>query len=115
MNDPKVYNGPDGKQVGEWKRLWSSPRAAFDTQIDPHSAADFVKATARGKGTLGELWDRSAELSAKRADKEGVDPQKQSFYKEFSRRHGGKKHGQQVREEGVRALKERGIIVEGLD
>jgi hypothetical protein len=110
MNDEKVYNGPDGKEVGQWRRVWSSPRAATDmATIDPYSQSDFVRATNK-QGTVGDLFDRSAELSAKRADKEGGrDPFKEGFYSKFQKKHGNKKHPQQIREEGVRALKERGI------
>ena len=32
-----------------------------------------------GKGTVGELWDRSRELSEKRKDKLGYDPVKKKY------------------------------------
>ena len=109
MNDVHEYNGPNGDQKGQWKRLWSSPEASVDTRVDPYSAKDFVKVTNK-KGVVGDLWERSAELSEARASREGgVDPVKQGFYNRFSSKRGGKKHPQQVREEGARALKDRGI------
>lgn len=115
MDDTKVYSGPNGDQPGQWRRYWGvPPSAAVDTVIDPHSEKDFVKVTAKHKGTMGELWDRSAELSQIRASKEGgVDPVKQSYYDQFTRKRGGKKHPQQAREEAARRLRERGINVEG--
>ena len=116
MKEEKVYAGPKGNQKGQWKRVWSVPGASVDTVIDPHSAADFVKVTNKKGGTMGELWERSAELSAKRADKEGgIDPVKQGYYDRFAAKRRGKKHPQQVREETVRMAREAGINIEGLD
>lgn len=110
MNDIKDYRGPDGKAArGDWKRVWTKPQASIDTQVDPYSAADFVKATNK-PGTFGDMWDRSAELSAKRADKEGgIDPVKQKFYDGYSSKRNGKKHPQEQREINQRALKKQGI------
>lgn len=110
MNETHEYAGPNGDEKGQWKRLWTSPEAAADSVItDPHDPCQFVRATNK-KGTVGDLWERSEELSARRADKEGGrDPLKESFYKRFSKKHAGKRHPQQVREEGARKLKEIGI------
>lgn len=110
MDAPKVYAGANGKQKGKWKRLWSKPEASTDTRIDPHSQKDFVRATGKGKGKMGDLWDRAAELSHERASRNGgVDPIKEGFYKEYSKRHKGTKHPEQVREEATRRLKAEGI------
>lgn len=111
MNDTKIYNGPDGTQIGQWKRLWGyAPGAAVDTQIDPHSPKDFVKVTNKRGGTVGELWDRAEEMSQRRAEKNGgYDPVKQKYYDQFQKSHAGTKHPQQVKEEGVAKLKKLGI------
>lgn len=111
MSETKDYAGPKGDQPGKWRRVWSNPQAAFDSRpVDPHSARDFSRVTNK-KGTVGELWDRSAEMSAKRADKEGVDPIKSSFYKDYARKHPGKSHPAQIREKQTDALKKVGITV----
>lgn len=113
MNDTKDYRGPNGKAPeGTWKRVWTKPRAAVDAfKIDPHSTKDFIRATNK-RGTMGDLYDRSAEWSEKRADKEGVDPIKQKWYDNYSRKRKGRKHPQQQREESVKNLKGKGIDVE---
>lgn len=111
MNDEKVYNGPDGKQVGQWKRVWTKPLASIDTKVDPFSAKDYVKATNK-RDTVGSLWDRSRELSLKRAEKEGSDPIKQRFYDNYSKRRKGAKHPEQRREEGAKKLAKHGIKID---
>ncbi len=112
MNDNKVYNGPDGKAKGQWRRAWTKPQAAIDTQCDPFSSKDFVKVTNR-KGLVGDLWDRSKEMSLKRAQKEGgVDPVKAKYLDDYAKRRHGVKHPVQRREETAKALAQGGISVE---
>ena len=66
------YVDPSGLN---WTRLFTSPNANFDTQVDPFSKSDYRKATDNKKGTLGDLMDYSKDLSHQRASKNGgVDP-----------------------------------------
>ena len=66
-----------------WKRVWLKPRMSVDSIVtDPYSSKQFVAATNK-PDTIGSLWDRSAELSQKRADKDGVDGVKESFYDRY--------------------------------
>lgn len=96
----------------QWRRVFTNPQMGVDTvAIDPFSAKDYVRATGK-KGRIGDLWDRSAEMSAKRAEKEGLDPVKEGFYRDYSKKRKGKKHPQQVREEGARRLKAKGISID---
>jgi hypothetical protein len=44
------------------------------------------------KGTYGDLLDYSAELSEKRASKDGEDPLKRKYFEEYKKKRGGKKH-----------------------
>lgn len=114
MNEEKIYLGPDSKnpQPGKWRRVWTKPRMSVDTACDPHSAKDFVKATNK-PGSIGDLWDRSAELSAKRADKEGGrDPVKETYYADYAKKHKGKMHPTQKKEKGIEHLAKQGIKVE---
>lgn len=113
MSDVKDYRGPKGDAApGVWKRVWTRPQMGIDTvNIDPHSAADFVKATNK-RGVMGDLWERSAELSAARAAKEGGDPVKQSFYDGYARKRRGGKHPQQKREDMAAKLKKVGVSVD---
>lgn len=56
-----------------WDRVWDVFTIGA-AKIDPNSVQDFLDKTSKG-GTIGDLWDRSAELSAMRAEKNnGVDP-----------------------------------------
>ena len=95
----------------KWKRVATKPRASFDTKIDPFSAADFVRATNK-PDTIGSLWDRSAEMSEKRREKTGdSDPVKCKFYDKYAKKHKGKRHPQEMREEGAKFLKKKGISI----
>jgi predicted nucleic acid-binding Zn ribbon protein len=73
-----------------WRRVYYSPQMSIDTKVDPYSAKDFTKATNK-KGTIGDMMDLSAELSNKRADKEGADPVKQKHFQDYEKKN-KKKH-----------------------
>jgi hypothetical protein len=103
-----LITDPDGTQ---WRRAATKPRASIDTKMDPYSSKDFVKATNK-KGTMGDLWDRSKEASLKRADKEGIDPVKRSFYDDYAKKRKGKRHPQELKEKTSQQLKGTGIKVE---
>jgi len=95
MNDDKVYTDEKGL---EWKRIYSLPQLSTESSIDPWSNADFVNKTKNTKGTLGDLLDRSSELSAKRADQNGgIDPLKENYYKNYSKQRKGAKHPDQIK------------------
>lgn len=76
----------------KWNRIFQKPQANTTGTVDPFSAKDFVNKTRDGRGTLGELWDRSAELSEKRKDKLGHDPIKEKAIADYAKKTGGKKH-----------------------
>jgi hypothetical protein len=114
MNDPKDYRGPKGDaKAGTWRRVWTKPQAAIDTKVDPYSAKDYLKATNR-PGTVGDLWDRSRDMSIAREDKEGVgnDPIQKQFFTDYSKRRKGRKHPEQVRAEGKKQLADKGIRID---
>ena len=90
MNDEKEYVDSNGL---EWKRVFMSPQLNTEASIDPWSNDDFVNKTSNTKGNIGDLLDRSAELSAQRAEGHGgVDPVKQKFFKNYSEERKGAKH-----------------------
>lgn len=79
----------------KWNRVFDAPNANVNSlsSIDPFSKKDFLDKTRDMKGgTLGDLWDVSAELSAKRAKKAGKDPIKEKAIKDYERKCHGKKH-----------------------
>ena len=82
----------------KWQRVWTVPNAAVDTVVDPFNSKDFVNKTTK-KGSVGDLWDLSAELSHKRAEKTGTsDAVKENYYKNYSRKRKNLKHQTQVKE-----------------
>ena len=88
MNDEHLYK--DDNNV-EWNRLFTTPNATFDTQVDPFSQSDYKKATENKKGTLGDLMDYSKDLSRERASKNGgVDPVAEKFYTDHEKKTGQK-------------------------
>lgn len=70
MNEDHLYISEDGTM---WNRIYVNPKVSIDTKIDPYSSRDFVEKTKNKNGTIGDLWDRSAELSERRAKIEGSD------------------------------------------
>lgn len=95
MNEKHTYIDENGL---EWKRVFQIPNAAVDSQIDANNPLAFVDATKNKKGTYGDLLDKSAELSEKRAKEYGgKDPVKEKFLSDYSKRSGGKKHLSQMK------------------
>lgn len=93
-DSPKEYVDETGLQ---WIREYSAPELNTQGTIDPWSNADFVNKTA-GKGTMGDLLDRSAELSEKRAqERGGVDPVKEKYYKQYSKDRKGAIHPDKIK------------------
>ena len=88
MGEPHVYI--DGKGI-EWRRKWTLPNASVDINIDPFDQNAFARRTEYRKGTMGELFDQSKELSEKRKQKLGYDPVKQKHLKKYSQDRRGKK------------------------
>jgi len=84
----------------EWERVWTVPQAAVDANIDPFSQNAFVDKIGSQKGSLGDCFDRSAEMSAKRAEKRGgVDKVKEDYYAAYAKKRGNKKHPGQIKEQ----------------
>lgn len=85
MNDEHSYSENGVK----WIRIFTKPNAAIDTQINPNSAADFVNNTKTKNYSIGDLWDKSAELSERRGGKEDKVKQQalDSYKKKTGKRH----------------------------
>ena len=86
MNEPHVYV----KDGVSWVREFYSPNAAIDTQIDPLSPKDFTNKTANKKGRLGDMFDRSKEMSIKREKIMGRDEVKEQYKKNWSAKRAGR-------------------------
>jgi predicted nucleic acid-binding Zn ribbon protein len=97
MNDVHEYFGESGQEKN-WKRVFTIPQASFDSKIDPFNTKDFVTKTGAKKGTYGDLLDKSAELSRKRAEMAGgQDPVKQKYFENYSKARRGAKHPDQMK------------------
>jgi hypothetical protein len=80
----------------KYERVFTVPNAAIDSEIDPNSAQQFVEKTGKMKGTLGEIWDYSKELSEKRAKSSGVDPVRQQAEASYSKKRKGIKYKEKI-------------------
>ena len=89
MNDEKSYTDENGVK---WNRVYHSPETSIDSQIDPFSKSQFMEKTGKNSGTVGELMDRSKDLSEQRKNKLGYDPVQKEYFKEYSKKRNGVKH-----------------------
>ncbi len=109
MGEPHVYS----ENGVEFERQFSVPHAAVDTQIDPLNSKDFAAKTANKKGTVGDLWDASRDLSDKRERLIGKDTVKENYYKDYAKKRKGKQHQDVARKQAQESIdKISGISVE---
>ena len=98
MNDEHIFIDEYGMQ---WGRVYLSPNASIDSSIDPFNQQQYIDSTYHKKGTVGNMMDYSAELSAKRAEKAGgVDPVKEKFYNNYAKERNGTEHPNRIKEKG---------------
>ena len=97
MNETHQYSGIAGDE-NCWKRVFTVPNASIDSHVDPFSSKQFVDKTQNKKGTYGDLLDRSAEMSDKRACLAGgKDPVKEKYFSDYSAKRRGAKHPDQMK------------------
>lgn len=93
MNDEHTYS-QDGIK---YERVFTVPNAQIDTEFDVDSSSKFVEKTGKMKGTLGEIWDYSKELSDKRAAKrDGIDPLRAKAEEKYSKKRKGMKYQSKI-------------------
>lgn len=92
MNDEHTYSEAGIK----YERVFTVPNASIDSQIDPNSAQQFVEKTGKMKGTLGEIWDYSKEMSEKRSKNSGIDPIREKSEAAYSKKRRGMKYKEKV-------------------
>jgi hypothetical protein len=111
MNDAHVYIDENGI---EYKRIFFSPNVSIDSNIDAFSSVDFVEKTKNKKGTIGDLFDKSRELSEKRGGTLN-DPVLKKYYDSYSKEN-GVKHARQISQENLsnskNKLKKFGISID---
>ena len=77
----------------KWNRIFTVPEVNTQEKLNANSSKeDFARVTGNQRGTLGDLWDRSGELSEKRSKIYGKDPVKQKYFKDWSKKRKGKVH-----------------------
>jgi len=91
MNEDHKFES-NGK---EWRRVFTNPQASIDTKWDEFSNRDFLEKTRAKRGTMGDLFDKSKELSQKREQRAGIDEKKQKIIKQYEE-NTGKKHPQTI-------------------
>jgi hypothetical protein len=80
----------DGKK---FNRVFTVPNAAIDSEVDPFSSNQFNEKTKNMKGTMGDMWDYSKELSEKRKQSHGgEDPIRKKAEKKYSEKRRGMKY-----------------------
>ena len=114
MNELHEYHGINGREKGLWRRVFVNPQLSFDTDTDETSSKSFIKGSRNKNYTYGDLFDKSAEASAKRTDRYGKDPIKEKQYADYNKMTNGKLHPQQQKEKFQKALdkaKKKGIDI----
>jgi hypothetical protein len=77
----------------EFNRIFTIPNMSVDADSDPFSAEQFRQKTKAMKGSMGDMWDYSKELSDKRKESHGgTDPIRQKAEKEYSKKRKGIKY-----------------------
>jgi len=77
----------------EFDRVFTVPNMSIDAASDPFSAEQFRQKTKDMKGTMGDIWDYSKELSEKRKNAMGgTDPIREKAEKKYSKKRRGMKY-----------------------
>ena len=96
-----------------WKRIYQNPQISIDSQIiNPYSKEEFLSKTVQKRDKVGDWWSRSQELSQKRADKDGLDPVKEQYYKDYAKKRKGKQLLEVRRRKVKDKLDKMGVILE---
>jgi len=72
----------------EWKRVWQVPHAIVKSvsNMNPFNIREHVEKTGNMKGSVGNLWDISREMSEKRSEKiGGEDPIKREYFNNYEK------------------------------
>ncbi len=93
INDKHEYSEGGNR----WNRVFTTAQISNSTKCDPNSVKDWNNKTKQGNFTVGDLWDKSAELSEKRKDKDGIDKVQNSYFDNYSKKRRGTKHNLDTR------------------
>lgn len=76
----------------KWNRVFTVPNASIDTKWDSDNPRDFIEKTGKRRGTIGDMMEKSKELSERRNKRYGKDHVKEKFYDNYRKTHRGKDH-----------------------
>jgi hypothetical protein len=98
-----------------YKRVYSAPLAAVDTQKGALTQNDFNRVTTNKNLKVGDMWNIAQEMSQDRADKNGgYDPVREKFYEKHQKEF-GKPHkdaiDRNVREKTAKVMAAMGIKI----
>jgi len=75
----------------KWNRIFTPPELNTGGSLKTNcTAKEFSDFTKNHKGTIGDLWDRSAELSEKRKKIYGEDPVKKQYKNSWKKKRKNK-------------------------
>jgi hypothetical protein len=90
VHDEHIYIDKNGL---EWNRVFTAPEVNTHGTLKAETTdKQFSEYTKNQKGNIGDLWDRSNELSEKRKKVYGQDPVKKKYYDNWSKKRKGKVH-----------------------
>lgn len=90
IHDKHEYIDENGLK---WSRIFTAPELNTEGSLKADcTAQQFSDYVGKKKGTIGDLFDRSKELSDKRQKAMGKDPLKEKYYKNWSKKRKGKRH-----------------------
>ena len=90
IHDKHEYIDNNGTK---WNRVYTVPQMGIDTKMDASTdSKGFSEKTKNKRGSLGDLFDQSKELSEARKKMYGKDPVKKKYWDDWSKKRKGKKH-----------------------
>lgn len=95
-----------------WKRIASMPQASTSVDIDPFDRQAFVEKTGKMRGTWGDLERMSAEMSEKRAAKNGGRDDVLEKYEDAKQKQTGLESFRRKKKKAKENLAKKGIVLE---
>ena len=89
MTEPHVYVDENGL---EWQRVFTPANFSIDGNINPMSSKEFLSKTDGKDYTMGDIQDKSKEMSEARKEKYGYDPVQKKWFQDYSKKRKGRKH-----------------------
>lgn len=96
----------------EWKRIFTAPQTSINTKVNPFDLKKATENTRNKKGTVGDLFNYSKELSEKRKEKAGKDSIKEKYYDSWKKLRRGKEHPSVKKENLKKDLNKLGVGIE---